>query len=593
MSFNHYYQTELFALRELGREFAERNPSLAPFFNTPGRDPDVERILEGFAFLTGRLRQKLDDELPEITHALFNLLWPNYLRQVPSCSILQFKPSDSLSASFMIPRGVTATSQPVDGISCTYATCYDTEILPIGLEKQKIVMRDGEKILVLGFKSLGPPLETIPFSKIRLFLAGEKTIASTLFFYLTYKVKSLRIVLPKEDSRGWNTIADLGAGRVKPVGFAKDEALFPYPSNSFPGYRFLQEYFCFPDKFLFVDVEGLEAGLNKERLSAFTNKERFELHFVLEDLPDNFESFTKDHFQLYCTPVVNIFPRSATPLTLDHRQTEYRIVPDPRFPYHYSVYSVENVESSGENTKERREYVHFESFDHVATQDDDADISYYCLRVKPSIKDESMETYISIVQDKDGKVPAKNETLSMELFCTNRLLPLKLGVGDICLALSGAPESIKFSNITPVTPPYLPPLEKNLLWRLISNMSLNYIPLTNVKALRGLLATYDFKAVHDARRARVLRQTLNGLVHVGCEEADRIYRGLPLRGTLTKLRMSKAAFTCEGDMYLFASVLNEFFALYATINSFHQLILTEDKTGEQYQWPARLGNQSL
>lgn len=342
-----------------------------------------------------------------------------------------------------------------------------------------------------------------------------------------------------------------------------------------------------------MDVNGLGEGLDRKKLAGLADKKSFELHFVMEDLPDNFESFTKDHFKLNCTPVVNLFPKNATPITFDHRQTEYRIVPDPKNPYHYSVYSVENVEGSNDTMKKGRKYVQFESFEHSAGLEKEPGIHYYCVRVKPAMKDESMETYISMVQDKEGNLPPKDEILSIELLCTNRLMPLKLEVGDICAALDGAPKSMEFSNITPVTPPYLPPLEKDLLWRLISNMSLNYIPLTDVQALRGLLSTYDFKAVHDARQSKVLRQTLDGLVHVGCRETDRIYRGFPLRGTVTNLRMSKAFYACEGDMYLFASVLNEFFVLYATINSFHQLILTEDKTGEQYQWPARLGNQTL
>jgi len=105
MSFNVYDQNELLALRELGKEFAQRNPALVPFFDTPGRDPDVERILEGFAFLSGRLRQKLDNELPELTHSLFNLLWPNYLRPIPASSIIRYQPGNSISGAITIPRG--------------------------------------------------------------------------------------------------------------------------------------------------------------------------------------------------------------------------------------------------------------------------------------------------------------------------------------------------------------------------------------------------------------------------------------------------------------------------------------------------------
>ena len=181
----------------------------------------------------------------------------------------------------------------------------------------------------------------------------------------------------------------------------------------------------------------------------------------------------------------------------------------------------------------------------------------------------------------------------MELMCTNRMLPLQLGVGDICRSMDTGDAAIPFKNIIPVTPPFAPPLEGDTLWRLLSNMSLNYLPLTNINALRGIMATYDFRAQHDSRRARVLERILDGMVAIHMRETDRIYEGLPLRGAVTELTLRQRSFSCEGDMFLFASALNEFLALYATVNSFHQLIVREEKSGERYIWPPRLGTQTL
>lgn len=203
-----------------------------------------------------------------------------------------------------------------------------------------------------------------------------------------------------------------------------------------------------------------------------------------------------------------------------------------------------------------------------------------------------METYISLVSEDGGDLP-RNATISLDLLCTNRLLPQQLGVGDICRSTDKGASALPFTNIIPVTPPYAPPLEGDTLWRLLSNMSLNYLPLTNINALRGIVATYDFRAVHDSRRARVLDRVLDGMLSIRTRETDRIHRGLPLRGTRTELTLSQRKFSCEGDMFLFASVINEFLALYGTVNSFHQLIVREEKSGEHYIWPARLGEQTL
>ena len=181
----------------------------------------------------------------------------------------------------------------------------------------------------------------------------------------------------------------------------------------------------------------------------------------------------------------------------------------------------------------------------------------------------------------------------MDLMCTNRMLPLQLGVGDIRRATDTGSAAVEFRNIIPVTPPFSPPLEGDTLWRLLSNMSLNYLPLTNINALRGIVATYDFRAMHDSRRARVLERILEGMVSIHMRETDRIHEGLPLRGAVAELTLNQRKFSCEGDMFLFASALNEFLALYATVNSFHQLIVREEKSGEQYTWPPRLGRETL
>jgi type VI secretion system protein ImpG len=181
----------------------------------------------------------------------------------------------------------------------------------------------------------------------------------------------------------------------------------------------------------------------------------------------------------------------------------------------------------------------------------------------------------------------------MELLCTNKLLPKHLGVGDICRGDDNAPTSVTFSNITPVNPPLVPPLDNDMMWKLISNMKLNYIPFTDINAIRSVLSIYDFKSMHAKQGSKVLTNLLNGLTDIKCVATDRIYRGLPLRGAITTLYVNKDNFSCLGEIYLFCSVINEFLAMYTTINSFHQLQIFEEKTGEQYKWPARLGRRVL
>jgi type VI secretion system protein ImpG len=584
---NRYYQDELIALRELGREFSRHNPMLAPFFDTPGRDPDVERILEGFAFLSGRLRQKMDDELPEITHALFSLLWPNYLRTIPSCSIVRYQPAANLSGSVTVPRGTTVESIEVEGTKCRFRTTYDTEILPIKLVTFRVEEHEGTIVLGLRFHAIDTTIENIPLTKLRLFFTGEPAVAHTLYFTILNNVREVRLLMP--DGKGMeHIIGVLPSNSIRPVGFLEDEGLYPYPANTFPGYRIIQEYFCFSEKFLFAEIDGLR-NCFLQYSQKVPKAAEFTLQFVLKEFPEHHESWRINNFQLFCTPVVNLFTMDSTPLSIDHKNTEYRIVPDPRLPNHYAVYSIERVKSWRRNEKLFREYKPFESFESGSSTELSG--AYYKLRLRPSMNDDSTETYISIVHSNSQKRELVEEILSLELTCTNRLLPRYLTVGDINTHADDTPDTVTFANITTVTPPYTPPLEGDLLWRLISNMSLNFLPLNNVQAMRALIASYDFRAMHDKYRARILEKILQGMVAITSEETDRIYQGLPVRGSRTRLIMNQNSFSCEGEMYLFGAVLNEFLALYATVNSFHELIMVEAKRGEEYRWPARLGRK--
>ena len=591
MSFNKYFQDELIALRERGKEYAQRNPALARFLDTPGRDPDVERLFEGFAFLTGRLRQKLDDELPEIIHSLFNLLWPNYLRPIPACSIVKYQPSSNISGVTTIPRGTMVNSNKVDGTHCQFKTVYDIDILPIRLIEHSFLEKSGEAALVLKFKSLGVPLENIPLSILRFFIHGEPGVAHTIYYSMVAKTQQVRLVLRDKEKKPVDVFSIPAKDCIRPVGFRAEEGLYPYPANTFTGYRLLQEYFCFPEKFLFVEVNSLDQGFHRRNLSAFQGTDEFELHFVMPEIPEAFESFRVENWQMFCTPVVNLFQKDATPLTLNHKQTEYRVIPDPQLPYHFATYSIDSVRTWGHDDRSRKKYVEFESFEHESPSG--STHAYYRRIIRPSHKDGSPETYLSFIQPSSSIDLPQTETISLELTCTNRDLPRELAVGDICIHADNTPETVTFKNITPVIPPFNPPLEGDILWRLLSNMSLNYIALTDISALKAIISTYDFRARYDRPRAKILDRILQGMVSISGHQTDRLHNGLPVRGMRTRLVLDQRSFSCEGDMYLFGSVLNEFFALYATVNSFHQLIVVEAKRGEEYIWPSRLGNIQL
>ena len=594
MSFNRYFQSELSALRQLGRRFSERNPALAPFLAEPGQDPDVERLLEGFAFLTGRLRQKLDDELPELTHSLMQLLWPNYMRPMPAFSILQFDPLKHVGPGVSVARDTPVESAAVNDERCRFRTCYTTQVLPLQLSTLEYSVQGKRTLLSLRLEmSAEGNFSECAFDSLRLHLAGDRYISQGLYLDLLRHLQGIELLLlgldglPVSGVDGQPLSLRLGADQVQPVGFREDEALIPYPLNAFRGYRHLQEYFAFPEKYLFVDVGGLDA---LHRLPAHVLEQvggvtlRFELHTQWQEA----QRPTLDNVKLYCTPIVNLFTLDAVPIRLDGKQDEYLVIPGEYARGHASVFSVDTVTGWRPGGLGYRAYVPFESFEHDRDTEVLAGVPSYSIRQRLSAQPEGLETWLGF-----GDTPGRDqETLSIELTCTNHNLPRQLQAGAINLACEQTPEGLSFRNISAPTLSFSPPLDQDFLWRLISNMSLNYLSLSDINALKVILETYDLPRYHDRQAQKVSQRRLEALLSINHTGVDRLHRGLPFRGVRVDLTVDCQGFLGQGEVFVFASVLNEFFALYASLNAYHELRVISTQ-GDVYLWPPRTGQQPL
>lgn len=594
MPLNHYYQSELTALRQLGARFAERNPALAPFLGQAGQDPDVERLLEGFAFLTGRLRQKLDDQLPELSHSLMQLLWPNYMRPLPAFGMLQFDPLRRPGPALRVARDTSVQSKPVEEVSCRFLTCYPIDLLALELTGLNYSVKGEGSLLNLRLEMCcDGHFGDLQLSRLRLHLAGERYISQALYLSLLRHLERIELV-PLDGAGAALKAADgapftfnIAPDSVRPVGFAEEEALLPYPLNTFRGYRYLQEYFAFQDKFLFVDVIGLDV-INTLQADSFEQMRGLELRFDIGTSALQRMRPTLENVKLYCTPIVNLFKHDAQPIRLDGKQDDYPLLPADYEQKHCAVFSVEGVTGWKPGGLGHQTYVPFESFEHDASFDVSQDRPYYSVRQRPSPLHGGLDTRLSFgVQH-----IRPHETLSIELMCTNQDLPRQLRPGDIDQPGEKTPESLSFRNIGRVTPSFAPPLGHDFLWKLISNMSLNYLSLANVNALKVILKTYDFAQYHDDQAEKVSKRLLDGLKSIRHRPVDRLHRGLPVRGLCTELTIDPQGYIGEGDLFLFASVLNEFFALYASLNSYHELRVTSTQ-GEVYQWAPRMGQQPL
>ena len=599
-----YYREEQQYLIEAGREFSRSHPSTAAFLNIDqigDRDPYVERLFEGFAFLIGRIRQKLDDELPELTQSLLGFLWPHLLQPIPSLSILEFSTIPGrIQEPHIIKRGTELDSQPVQAIGmnpCRFRTCYDTHIRPIKLAeaslegsstiKFRFEIEDGVNYDSLFNMNGGSEYERLCRRSIRILIHDlEQLTASMLNLYLNKYVREVVI----QSGSGSPALRIQGQTGIQMVGFYPEESLLPYSRLSFSGYRILQEYFSYPKKFFFFDIFGFD----RLQPRAQTKDIEVRIHFR-ERLPEDMR-FTANNFRLHCAPIINLSKSQAKPIRVDHEATEYKVEAEDDG---FEVYSIDEVIGTVNNTMENRAYVPFFSFRHdlsgnkIGEQPD----GYYNTTTRLTFAEEGKQenyqnTYISVVNSSE-ETDFRKETLSLGITATNGRWARDLKPGDICNPTPGTPEFVRFRNLDQPSIILYPPLQAGLEWRFISNLSLNYLSLNDAEALRNILSLYNWSIEKSQRDYNI--NHVESIISVNAKPQEIPYRGSVITGMEVTLEIDKRKFADEGDIYLFGYIIREFLGLYVTINSFiHLTLISHDTKEEIFSWaPEFMDRKSL
>jgi len=605
-----YYNRELTFIRRLGAEFAAANPKIAKRLrlspDDAADDPHVERLIEAFAYLTARIRTKLEDEFPEITASLLNVLYPHYLAPIPSLSIAQFKvdlEQVQLTAGYRIPRHTELETEPVREEPCRYRTCYPVTLWPLEVRSAVLAqaplpapatpyLDEASAVLRLG---LNCPSQEISFATmgidtLRFFLKGQPHHVYRLYellFNNTIGVAVTRSGAPVEPFL-------LGAEALRQVGFDRDEGLLPYPARSFLGYRLLTEYFAFPQKFLFVDLD-----LSGVQAIPRLDSQLIVYIYLNRAVPDLARNISTDTFQLGCTPIINLFPQRADPVSLTHTSFEYQVIPDRRRPMALEIHSIDRVIASSPQG-ESVEFRPFFSVKHAGNRGSEG--NYWHASRRPAeatiaTGDRGTEVYLALVDLGFKPSGTTGAVLEVQTTCLNRDLPGDLPYGGnqprLQLTEGGGPVSL-IRCLTPPTRTYRPDLGHGLLWRLISHLSLNHLSLVedgNADALREILKLYDL--VDSAET----RSQIDGILGVQSRRVVGTIRSDgPLtfcRGTEVTIQFDEERFTGSG-LFLFASVLEHFLGLYCTVNSFSKLIATvKGREGVLRRWSPRMGENVL
>jgi type VI secretion system protein ImpG len=621
-----YYSQELQYIREMGAEFAVEFPKIAARLAldaTEVADPYVERLLEGFSFMAARVRLKLDAEFPRFTQHLLEIVYPHYVAPTPAMAIVQFAPSmgeAALATGFAVPRGSVLRGQMPRGevTACQFRTAHDVALWPIEIAEARYVPQAPDLPLnalplaepvrgVLRLRLRAAPGLTfaqIALDRLNLFLAGSDETALKLYELIHGSGLGV-LVAPPARPVPW--FEWLGRSAIQSVGFAADQALLPYGSRSFSGYRLLHEYFAFPERFRFVELAGLQKALSRhgeDEIEVAVPLARGDA--ALGPLVD------RGGFALHCAPAINLFARHADRIHVTDQQAEHHVVVDRTRPMDFEVYGVQRVVGYGEGVDALQEFRPF-----YASVDADAGgpgRSYFTQRREPRALSEGQrrngtrtayvgsEVFLSLVDPGEAPYSGTIRQLAVEVLVSNRDLPLLMPVGrdaDFSLAVSAPVEGVRCLR-GPSRPRSAVP-EGELAWRLINHLSLNYLTVTDLDAaqgataLRELLELYADLADGDVADS-VSRRQAQGVRRVAVTPRT---RRLPVPGPLVfgrglevRVTVDEAGFA-GASAYLLGAVLEHLFGRLASMNTFTELALVSETRGEVKRWPPRMAARQL
>ncbi|HEX4135058.1 MAG TPA: type VI secretion system baseplate subunit TssF [Bryobacteraceae bacterium] len=590
-----FYNDELAWLRVMGREFARQYPMVANRLELQDghpADPHVERLIESFAFLTGRIQHELDAQFPEITTSLLSVLYPHLVQPIPPLAVARFE-IDARRGKFttghVIPRNSALYAYGSGDVACRFRTCWETTVWPVDVTEVSLdrparfdfLNADPRvtSVLRLRIAATAGSLADLELESLRLFINPRNGPAYTLYELLFANLLGI-CILPEDGS----TPSRLPATAISAAGFDREEGVLPSPAYAHPGHRLIQEYLHFPEKFLFFDVSHLRGH---------GAKSYFDLLFLLDRVPREKLNLEAGSFVTGCTPVANLFPRTTEPTRLDQRQLSYRLVADARRERTTEIHSIEKVSGSTNPLDETHRYEPFYSFRHSADGNGPRAF-WHARRVFTGREDlPGMDTWLSFLDldFKPAEPPA--EVIFAHTLCTNRWLATEVPPGARLQMEEVGPVIV--STLGRPTPPVYPPLGGPGVWRLISNLSLNHLSLEGggegLRSLQEILRVYCFNDQPSLlQQIQGIRELSSRpvLVRTGAD-AWRGFRS----GTEIALTFDEAVYA-GGGAFLFATVLRNFLGLYCAANSFTQLVARRvNREGDWKRWPPLAGYQSV
>lgn len=589
-----YYNRELSFLRHYGAAFAKRFPKIAKRLGIAegiSEDPHVERLVEAFAFLTAKIHQHIDEDMPELANAILETLAPQFIRQVPSVSLVQFQ-QDALTSGVTgmssVARHTTLFSRPAEGVVCRFRTVYPLTMLPLSLSDVSLMPdpQDSEFVLSMNFNLW--PGASFRADTIRIYLDTVPILAYSLYELMSSQVAILEC---HTDTQSYT----LNVNQITTVGFDAEDSLCHIDMSINPIHHLFRDYFSFQERFLFIDIPLPNRGMLIEKISKIRYRFRFKDCIALRRIERMSDKICSEIFRLNCVPVVNLFSHQAEPLTPKASEYEYLVQPDARQPLALEVYTIQNVtmmRRKHQGPSNPRSIPPLFGLNHG--WNGEVSRLFWQATQRPSSKqnDSGINTFIGFTDASGLQLIPETDVVMLELTCTNRDIPQLLTNGhpDGDFESETALPGVKILGLIRPRLPIRPQLSSALNWRLISQLSLNQQLISGKEGAQLIKETLElYNLQDDPAASRLISQLKDIQIKPLHKRLDPAYPSSLAHGLEVWLTFHPQASEFI-DFYMFCSLLERFIGMYAPINSFTQTVTQiESVNNSVTRWPCRSG----
>ncbi|WP_336953849.1 type VI secretion system baseplate subunit TssF [Acinetobacter sp. AS167] len=594
-----YYEKQLQEFGQQSRAFADKYPKIAQRLSLNQEqidDPHIERLIQAFSLIAARIDKKLADSYDIFTRSLFEVMFPQYLRHFPACSVVSFEDLNKqkqLTDVHIIPKGTTLKSRSFKGVQCEFNTSAEVKLLPIQLESLSFQTNPSAHIhlnqnatLNLKFELLNPAKNWLKNEKLPIYLDAISNFPLQVLDHIFHKETSFSLRIN-------NKVVPI-KNPFEVIGFDENESLLPVDQHTHHAYRLLIEYFCFPEKFSYLNLNLDFLKLLKEENLSFEIQIHLKLNLNDQAIIRNYSELNVANFKLFTSPVVNLFEKQAEPQKINHKNLEYPLMTDAHHPEFYQVYSI--VEMNLIREKSNQDQVVYPILPFFAMSHYHGDDIQFFYALNPTVlQNQYVETGYSIISKQLEPHSIKSDFVSCKLLCSNRELPHEaLGQSNNVLNLNDSTVARRALVLKRPTAPFQFEKNKNEQWRIISHLSLNTLALMKgdaVSHIKELLELYNLP------KSKENHLIIDAIKKIEFEITNKLVEAKPfpmfVRGVKVLMDVDVQVFRGH-SLYIFSELISHIFNLKVQMNSFVDVFVRDLNTKQElYQCVQNVGGKKL